>query len=145
MTYYPLIPTPPQPKHRNTSNTPPVSTGVGKSQTQSSHLLTPLPPIPLRAKHIHISHTPRTPLTLRTTLIPSTSAALDTIHHNHSSSIPYTSSSVTSHPYTISAYTHATQTTVHASQSPHINRVAREPRRLTKDDHTTTDSTQTQQ
>ena len=48
-------------------------------------------------------------------------------------------------PRTLSAYTHATQTTVHASQSqqpPHPHSVPRQPHRQTKDDHMTTDTTQ---
>ena len=34
---------------------------IGKVQTQFSHPLTPSTPLPPRAKHIHISHTPPTP------------------------------------------------------------------------------------
>ena len=56
-----------------------TSHGIGKAQTQSSHLLTRSPPMPPRAKHIHISHTPPTHHITRTTLIQCTSAALDTI------------------------------------------------------------------
>ena len=52
----------------------PGSHRIGKVQTQSSP-----PSTPPRAKHIHIIHTPPTPLTPCTTLIHSTSAALDTI------------------------------------------------------------------
>ena len=47
---------------------------IGKAQTQFSHPLTPSPPTPPRAKHIHMSHTPPSPLT---TLISSTSPVLD--------------------------------------------------------------------
>ena len=36
--------------------------GKAQTQTQSSHPLTPSPPTPPPAKHIHISHTPPTPL-----------------------------------------------------------------------------------
>ena len=46
----------------------------------STHPLSPTPPL---AKHIHISHTPPTPLIPRATLIPSTSAALDTKPQPH--------------------------------------------------------------
>ena len=63
-------------------------------------------------------------------------------HHNHTSSIPHTSIAVT---LTLSAYTHATQTTVHTSQSQqplHPHSVARQPHRQTKDDHMTTDRPQ---
>ena len=52
-----------------------------------------------------------------------------------------------SHPHTLTAYTNATQTTVHASQSlqqPHSqNRVLRQPHKQTKDYHRTTNPTQT--
>ena len=48
----------------------PYSHRIGKAQTQFSHPLTPSPPTPPRAKHIHMSHTPPTPLT-------STSPVLD--------------------------------------------------------------------
>ena len=46
----------------------------------------------------------------------------------------------------LSAYTHATQTTVHASQSqqpPHPHRVPRQLLIQTKDEHMTIDTTQT--
>ena len=66
-------------------------------------------------------------------------------HHNYTSSIPTPALPSTSHPHTLSAYTHATQTTVPASQSqqpPHPHRAPRQPHRQTKDDHMTTDTTQ---
>ena len=101
--------------------------------------------------HIHISHTPPTPLIPRTTLIHSTSAALHTIPEPR---VPSTCPTFTtphpsptpalpslSHPHTLSAYTYATQTTVHVSQShkpPHPHRVPRQ----TKGGHITTDTTQ---
>ena len=51
------------------------------------------------------------------------------------------------HPHTLTAYTHATQTTVHASQSPQQphtqHRVLRQPHKQTKDYHRTTNTTQT--
>ena len=75
----PTPPTLPQHKHRHTSNTPPVSTGLVTPRTNNL-IHSPLsPPTPPRAKHIHISHTPPTPPILCTTLIQITSAALDTI------------------------------------------------------------------
>ena len=94
------------------------------------------------------------PLIPRTTLVHSTSAALDTIPEPrvpptcpalatitpHPSPTPALSS--TSHPHTLSTYTHATQTTVHASRSQHPHRVPRQPHIQTKDDHMTTDTTQ---
>ena len=106
--------TPPQPKHRHTSNTLPVPTGL-------------VNPKPNPLTH---SHTPPTPL------IYSTSAGLDTIHEPrvpptrpalttttpHPSPTPALLS--TSHPHTLSSYTHAIQTTVtyhrHSNHRIHI-------------------------
>ena len=122
--------------------------------------LTPTPSPPssptlTRAKHIHISHTPPTPHIPRTALIHNTSAALNTIPEPrvpatcpvlitpHPSPTPALPS--TSHHHTLSADTHATQTTVYESRSqqpPHPHRVPRPPHRQTKDDHMTTDTTQ---
>ena len=122
---------------------------IGKAQTQSSHLLTPSPPTPPRAKHIHILHNSPIPLS------HITSAELDTIPEPH---IPPTFHALTtttphpsptrvlpspSHPHTLSAYTHATQPTVPESQSqqpPHQYRVPRQPHKQTKDDPITTDT-----
>ena len=134
----------------------PCSHRIGKAQTQSPHPLTPLSlPTPLRAKHIHIALSPPTPHIPRTTLINNMSNTLDTIPEPrvphtcpafttpHPSPTPELSS--TSHYHTLSADTHATQTTVHASQSqqpPHPHRVPRQPHRQTKDDRMTTDTTQ---
>ena len=63
-------PTPPQPKHRHMSNTPPVPRGFVKPKPNSLIHSPPSPTTPPRAKHIHMSHTPPTPLT-------STSPVLD--------------------------------------------------------------------
>ena len=55
---------------------------------------------------------------------------------HHSSAIPQTSIAVTLSPHTLSAYTHTTQTTVHAAQSQqplHPHRVPRQLHRETKD------------
>ena len=82
----------------------PCSSRMGKVQHQSSHPLTPTPPTPSRAKYIHMSHTPPTPLT---TLISSRSPALDRD--------PTPALSSPSHPHILAAHTHETQTTVHAS------------------------------
>ena len=57
----------------------PCSHMIGKGQTQYSYPLTHSPPTAPRVKHIHISLTPSTPFFPGTTLIPSTSAALDAI------------------------------------------------------------------
>ena len=52
-----------------------------------------------------------------------------------------------SHPHTLTAHTHATQTTVHEPQSPQQphsqHRVLRQPHKQTKDYHRTTNTTQT--
>ena len=45
--------------------------------------------------------------------------------------------------HTLSAYSHPTQTTVHASQSPNPNRVPRQPHRQAKDEPITTHTTET--
>ena len=99
----------------------PCSSRIGKAQSQSCHPLTPTPTTPPRAKHLHMSHRPPTPLT---TLISSTPPALDK-HLNHVYH-PYTHSPPTDPtpalpsplpPNILAAYTHATQTTVHGSQS----------------------------
>ena len=119
-------PTPLQPKHRHTSNTPPVPTGLVKPKPNSlihspcSHPTSP------RAKHIHVSHPPPTPLT---TLISSTSPVLDKtpepcvpLIHALTTTTPPPDPTLALpsplHPHTLTAHTHATQTTVHASQSP---------------------------
>ena len=54
-----------------------------------------------------------------------------------------------SHLHTLKAYTHATQTTVHASQSPQQphpqHRILQQSQKQTKDYHRTTNTTQTHQ
>ena len=52
-------PTPPRPKHRHVSNTPPVPTGLVKPNPNPLIHSSPSPPTPPRA--IHISHIPPTP------------------------------------------------------------------------------------
>ena len=153
-------PTPLQPKHRHMSNTSPVPAGLVTPKPDPLIHSPHSPFTPPRAKHIHISHTPPTPLVPRTTLIHNTSAALDTIPEPHVAptcpalTTPTPNPSPTpaypspSHP--LSAYTHATQTTVHASQSqqplhPHRyhNNLTYRPRRPHDYRHNT--RTQTQQ
>ena len=147
---------PPQPKHRHTSNTPPVPTGLVKPKpnplihsprtsytapnqihthfthsTNSSH--------PMYHNHLeHISCTRQNTGTTCTTHI-----RMSRTHHNHTSPVPHTSIAVILTPsnslsiHTLSAYTHATQTTVHASHSPqppqppHPYRVPIQPHRQT--------------
>ena len=77
-TFYPLPPTPPQPKHRHTSNTPPVLTGLVKPKPNLIHT-PPSPPTLPRTKNTHISHNSPTPLIPRTTLIHCKLAVLNTI------------------------------------------------------------------
>ena len=151
----PTPPTPPQPKHRHTSNTPPVPTGLVKPKPNSLIHSPPSPPTPPRAKHIHMTHTPPTPLT---TLISSTSPVLDItpeprvplIHALTTTTPPPDPTPALpspSHPHTLTAYTHATQTTVQASQTPQQphsqHRVLGQPHKQTKDYHRTTNTTQT--
>ena len=121
-------PTRPNTTHTTATNTLthiplyPCSSRIGKTQIQSCHS----PPNtchPARAKHM--SHTPPTPLT---TLISITPDALDKTHEQRVPPI-YVLTTTTpppdptpafpspSHPNILSTYTHATQTTVHASQS----------------------------
>ena len=145
----------PQPKHRHTSNTPPVPTGLVKPKPNYLIHSPPSSPTPPRAKHMHMSHTPPTPLT---TLISSTSPVLDKTSVPHVPLIhaltattlspdPTPALPSPSHPHTLTAYTHATQTTVHASQSPQQphsqHRVLRQPLKQTKAYHRTTNTTQT--
>ena len=150
----------PKPHPHRLHNTPasqadvqhsPCSHRIGKSQTQSCHIPTPHLP-PARAKHIHISHTPLTP---RTTLISSTSYALDTnlnhVHHPYTHILhspqphllrPRTSIAITlalAHSLSILP---PTQIKARASQSPQpphpLHRVPRQPHRQTKYNHMTT-------
>ena len=154
------LPTPPQPKYRHTSNTPPISTGLVKPKHNPLIHSPTSPSTPPRSKHIHISHTPPTLLIPRTTLIHYTSVALDIIPEPrvrptypalttttpHPSPRPALPS--TSHSHSLSAYTHATHTTVNASQSqqpPHPHRVPRQPHIQTPDDYRHNTRTQTQQ
>ena len=116
---------------------------IGKAQTQFSH-----PPTPPRTKHIHVLHTPPTPLTSTSPVLDKTPEPLihaltaTTPHPDPTPALPSPS-----HPHTLTAHTHATQTTVHASQSPQQphaqHRVLRQPHKQTKDYHRTTYTTQT--
>ena len=56
----PLPPTPPQPRHRHTSNTPLVPTTLVKLKPNPLIHSPHSPLTPPLAKHIHISHTPPT-------------------------------------------------------------------------------------
>ena len=150
----PTPPTPPQPKRRHISLFSHVPSGLVKPKPNPLIHPPPTHPTPPRVKHIHMSHTPPTPLT---TLISSTSPALDktpeprvppiyalTATTPPPDSIPALPAHL--HPHILAAHTHATQTTVHASpspQQPHSqHRVPRHPYRQTKDNHRTTNTTQ---
>ena len=116
---------------------------IGKAQPQYSYTLTPL--TSYTHTHKHILHTPPTPFIPHTTLIPSTSSALDTIPQPRVTptyschALIQTPQQHSRHPYTLSAYTHPIQTTVHAS-----HRVPRQPYRQIKYSHMTTPTTQAQ-
>ena len=100
-------------------------------------------------------HTPPTPLT---TLISNTSPVLDKtpeprvpLIHALAATVPPPVPTPAllspSHPHTLTAHTHVTQTAVHATQSPQQphsqHMVLRQPHKQTKDYHRTTNTTQT--
>ena len=146
----PTPPTPPQPKHRHMSNTPPVSRGLVKPKPNSLIHSPPSPPTPPRAKHIHMSHTPPTPLTSTSPVLDKTPKPRVPLIHALTATTPHPDPTPAlpspSHPHTLTPHTHATQTTVHASQSlqqPHAqHRVLRQPHKQTKDYHMTANTTQ---
>ena len=131
------------------SNTPTVPTGLVKPKPNSVIHSPPSPPTPPRA--INMSHTPPTPLTSTSPVldktpeprVPLLHALTATTHHPD----PTPALPSPSHPHTLTAHTHATQTTVHVSQSPQQphaqHRVLRQPHKQTKDYHRTTNTTQT--
>ena len=128
----PTPPTPPQPKHRHMSNTPPVPTGLVKPKPNSLIHSPPSPPTPPRAKHIHMSNNPPTPLTSMSHVLDKTpEPRVPIIHALTPHPDPSPALPSPSHPHTLTAHTHATQTTVHASQSPQQphaqHRVLRQP------------------
>ena len=118
----PTPPTPPLPKHRHTSNTPHVHTGLVKPKPNAVIHSPPLQP----GCHESTTYTSHTLYQLLS-LIYSTSASLDTILEPRvpatcpalTTTTPHTSPTsvlpLPSHPHTLSAYTHATQTTVRAT------------------------------
>ena len=147
----PPTPTPPQPKHRHMSNTPPVPRGLVKPKPNSLIHSPPSPPTPPRAKHIHMSHTPPSPLTSTSPVLDKTPEPRVPLIHALTATTPHPDPTPAlpspSHRHTLTAHTHATQTTVHASQSPQQphaqHRVLRQPHKQTKDYHRTTNTTQT--
>ena len=130
------------------SNTPPVPRGLVKPKHNS---LIHSPPTPPRAKHIHMSHTPPTPLTSTSPVLDKTPEPRVPLIHALTATTPHPNPTPAlpspSHPHNLTAHTHATQTTVHASQSPQQphaqHRVLRQPHKQTKDYHRTTSTTQT--
>ena len=122
---------------------------IGKAHTQFSHPLTPSPPTPPRAKLIHMSHTPPTPLTSTSPVQDKTPEPRVPLIHTLTATTPRPDPTPAlpspSHPHTLTTYTHATQTTVHASQSPQQphaqHRVLRQPHKQIKDYHRTTNTT----
>ena len=129
----------------------PCTQRIGKAQTQFSHPLTPLSTHTARAKHVHMSHTPPTPLTSTSPALDETPEPRVPLIHALTATTPHPDPTPAppspSHPHTLTAHTHATQTTVHASQSPQQphaqHRVLRQPHKQTKDYHRTTNTTQT--
>ena len=126
---------------------------IGKAQNQFSHLLTPLSTHTSQSQtHTHVTHS------TNTTLISSTSPVLDKtpeprvplIHALTATTPPPDPTPALqspSYPHTLTAHTHATQTTVHASQSPQQrhsqHRALRQPHKQTKYYNRTTNTTQT--
>ena len=137
----PTPPTPLQPKHRHMSNTPFVPIGLVKPKPNSLIHSPPSPPTPPRAKHIHMSHTPPTPLTSTSPVLDKTPEPRVPIIHALTETTPHPDPTPglpsPSHHHTLTAHTHATQTTVHASQSPQQphaqHMVLRQPHKQTKD------------
>ena len=131
---------------------------IGEAQTQASYPLTPSPPTSHRTKHIHNSHTPPTLLIPHTTLIHSTSAALNTIPEPRvppTRSCPALNITIPSlfphqhcrHPHTLSQHTHMRykQQYAHHSHRTHRTHIGYRDNltdRQTKDDHMTTHATQ---
>ena len=111
--------------------------------SQQGPILSPThttPPIPSRAKHIHISHTPPTP---RTTVISSTLSAVDTkpeprvppiylTHTHHTSSILHTSIAIT---FTLSQHTHMQHKQQYMQKHMQISSQFRKPSSPLKQKH----------
>ena len=146
---YPLHTSPPTPHHTTATKTQthvqhsPCPNRIDKAQTQfSPPLITPPPSphTPPRAKHIHMSHTPPTPLTSTSPVLDKTPEPRVPLIHALTATTPHPDPTPAlpspSHPHTFTAHTHATQTTVHASQSPQQphaqHRVLRQPHKQTR-------------
>ena len=145
---YPPTPnTPPQPKHRHMSNTPPVPTGLVKPKPNSLIHSPPSPPTPPQAKHMHMSQTPPTPLTSTSPVLDKTPEPRVPLIHALTTTTPHPDPTPALPSPSHSHSTHTTQTTVQASQSPQQphtqHRVLRQHHKQTKDYHRTTNTTQT--
>ena len=98
-------------------------------------------------------HTPPTPLTNTSPVLDKTPEPRVPLIHALTATTPHPDPTPAlpspSHLHTLTVHTHATQTTVHASQSPQQphaqHRVLRQPHKQTKDYHRTTNTTQTHQ
>ena len=97
-------------KNTDTRPTLPCPHRIGKAQTQFSHPLTPSPPTPPRAKHIHMSHTPPTPLTSTSPVLDKTPEPRVPLIHTLTAATPHPDPTPAlpspSHPHTLTAHTH---------------------------------------
>ena len=163
--WFKSLPTPqlhhPHPCNPNTDTRPRLLlffTGLVKPKPNPNPLI-PSPPTPPQRKHIHISHTPQTPLIPRTTLIHSTSATLDTIPEPSVQPTCPALTTTTPHPFPAPALSspsdprtttlyqhtpmqHKQQYTEQSQRPPHPHRVLWKTHRHSKNDHMTTDTTQ---
>ena len=113
----------------------PLSTNTAPSQTH-----THVTHSTYTSHHTHLKHVTCTKQTPERRIPPIHALTATTPPPYHTPSLPSPS-----HPHTLTRYTHATQTTVHASQSPQQphpqHRVLRQHHRPTKDYHRTTSTT----
>ena len=131
--------------HSGTSNRPPSQSSTLSHDTPASQTSTPChdtSPLLLayQSHHIPVNHCSATPS--RSLLEDNDSSGK--IHSLIATTPPHPPHQhcPQARTRTLSAYTHAIQTTVHISQSPHQHRVPRQLHKQTKDDHMTTKSTQ---
>ena len=95
---------------------------IGKAQTQFSHPLTPLSTHTAPSQtHTHVTHSTK-PLTSTSPVLDKTPEPRVPLIHALTATTPHPDPTPAlpspSLPHTLTAHTHATQTTVHASQSP---------------------------
>ena len=128
----------------------PCSSRIGKAQTQSCHPLTPNTSHPdpntytCHTLHQHLS--PHSSLTRHQHYPKHLNHVYHPYTHSPHPHLPRIPRQHCRHPSSLAANTHATQTTVHASQSLQQahpqHRVPRQPHRQTEDYHVTTNTTQ---